>query len=337
MNSHEVMMKRCLELATLAGKNVGGNPNVGAVLVYKDRIIGEGYYKSYGGPHAEVNCLNDVKNEERHLIPESILYVSLEPCCIHGKTPPCSQAIMDAGIKQVVVGTTDPNPAMSGKSLILLKAAGIKVIQGVLENECEACIKPFSTWISEDRPYITLKLVKSSDNYLGIKGKQTWLSNEYTSVLTHKWRDENHGILAGSETIKVDNPALTTRNYPGDSPRRIIIDRRGRLHADYRVFNGNNYLYIGTASHIKSPTNSITLDTPIEKILTILKEEGIFRLLVEGGAATIQSFLDSGLWDEARVITVKGALGAGIKAPNIHGKLYKKMALKDNDVQWIYR
>lgn len=330
-------MKRCLQLAQLAGKNVGGNPNVGAVLVYGDKIIGEGSYKEYGGAHAEVNCLRDVKKEDRHLIPDSVIYVSLEPCCIHGKTPPCSEAIITAGIKTVVVGTTDPNPAMAGKSLSLLQATGIHVTCGVLEEESKACIRPFTTWILEDRPYITLKVVKSSDNYLGISGEKTWLSNEYTGVKTHKWRGENHGILVGSETVRIDNPSLTTRYHPGDDPRRIILDRRGRLNPDYRVFQDDNYLYLGNNPNLKSEKHNINLETEIDEIVSILRKENIYRLLVEGGATTIQSFIDKGLWDEARVITIKDKLGAGIKAPNLHGKLRTELSLKDDNIKWIYR
>ena len=331
--NHELYMQKCIDLAVIPGKEVGGNPHVGAVLVYKGRIIGQGYYEKYGGKHAEVNCLDSVADEDRPFISQSSLYVSLEPCCIYGKTPPCTDAIRRAEIKHVVIGAVDPNPEMSGKSIEILRKADIEVLHGILKEKAEDIIRSFKVNILTDRPYVTLKIAKSRDNYIGQKGKQVWLTNPYTGVLTHKWRSEHDAIMVGSETILVDNPALTTRNYPGEDPIRITVDRRARLSPDYQFFNDDHYMYFGNQSDIK---NAYTATSVID-ILRQLKENNIYRLMVEGGQELIESFIREKCWDEARIISTEHMLGSGIKAPNIIGRLHQKITLEKNEIHCLYR
>ncbi|NNF34519.1 MAG: bifunctional diaminohydroxyphosphoribosylaminopyrimidine deaminase/5-amino-6-(5-phosphoribosylamino)uracil reductase RibD, partial [Saprospiraceae bacterium] len=193
-------MRRCFNLAHKAGKAVKSNPKVGAVLVYKNRIIGEGYHKMSGGPHAEVNCLNSVNPHDRSLIPISTLYVSLEPCCHHGKTPPCTELILKHDIKEVRISVPDPSEEVGGKGIQILKAHGVNVTTGLLPDIGHELIRPFAVRQKNKRPFIIIKIVKSSDHYIGVPGKKIWLTAPYTDVLTHKWRSEVDGILIGTNT-----------------------------------------------------------------------------------------------------------------------------------------
>lgn len=336
----ERYIRRCFDLARQATNKVKSNPNVGAVLVYNDRIIGEGYHEKYGGSHAEVNALNNVKPLDQKHIKDATLFVSLEPCNHHGKTPPCVEAIVNHHIKKVVISCSDPNPLMMGKSFAKLRAAGIKVKHGVLEEVGRKLIKPFVTTTFEKRPYIILKQAQSYDGYLGNIGEQTWLTNTYSKVLAHKWRGEVDGILVGANTIRIDNPSLTTRDYPGQSPIRIVIDQDDKLDQSHTIYKDNGKTITiskrierlnGVKQWLKFDIKKSGLRGLMEELLIL----GIYRLLVEGGAITLKGFLDENLWDEARVFRTSTPLHEGVIAPKIEGSLENILKLDGDEVLFI--
>lgn len=330
-------MRRCLDLASLGGKKVRPNPHVGAVLVHENRIIGEGWHQEYGGPHAEVNCLNSVLKKDRKLIQSSTLYVSLEPCSFQGKTPACTNLIIDHKIPRVVLSAKDPNPKVDGQGINILQKKGIEVITGVLNKKGKEIIRDFKVNFLKKRPYIILKLVKSRHNYMGKIGEKIWLSNQWSTLLSHRWRAEIDGIMVGTETVLNDNPSLDTRLYPGESPIRILLDRKQRIPGEAKVFHGSSTSLIisakeGIPSSKKIEYELIDFETKdfLLKLVRRLYDRGIYTLMVEGGAKLLQSFLHEGLWDEARVISTDHPLDSGVKAPNITGKLIEKNTFQNN-------
>ena len=335
-------MMRCFELAKRAGKNVKSNPNVGAVLVYNDTIIGEGYHQKYGEHHAEINALNSVKPRDRHLIKDSRIYVSLEPCCIHRKTPPCSDAIINSGIQKVIISATDPNPDVNGKSITLLRERGIEVITDVARQEGEDLLLPFITQFHR-RPYIILKWAQSSDSYIGKRGKQVWLSNSYVKHLTHQWRTEIDGILVGHNTALTDDPQLNVRYARGEDPIRIVVSRDVSMLTETKLFTDNSQtIFACPQQPITKKSNkqhiSYSIDEDnLDDLLSQLWELGISRLMIEGGSKTLKKFIISKLWDEARVIRTQQSLGSGIRAPLLSGRKYRQLDLVDNVVDFIYR
>ncbi|MBS1567431.1 MAG: bifunctional diaminohydroxyphosphoribosylaminopyrimidine deaminase/5-amino-6-(5-phosphoribosylamino)uracil reductase RibD, partial [Bacteroidetes bacterium] len=234
-------MQRCIELARLGAGSVAPNPMVGSVLVHGDRIIGEGYHQLYGKAHAEVNCINSVRPEDQHLIPQSTIYVSLEPCAHYGKTPPCADLIISRQIPEVVIGCRDPFKEVDGKGIEKLQAAGVKTTVAVLEDECRDLNKRFFTFHTQHRPYIILKWAQTADGRIGNEDHSRLLiSNELSNRLVHRWRSEEAAILAGTNTVLFDNPALTTRLWEGASPVRLIADMDLRLPSGLRVFDGQS-------------------------------------------------------------------------------------------------
>ncbi|MFM2393946.1 MAG: Riboflavin biosynthesis protein RibD, partial [Bacteroidota bacterium] len=221
----DVYMQRCIDLAQKAGKYTKSNPNVGCVIVHENVIIGEGYHIKYGDKHAEINALLDVIEQHRHLLPNSTMYVSLEPCCIQGKTPPCSNTIIASGIKKIVIGAIDPNPLVNGLGVELLKKHGLEVTIGVKEIECNHLIRKFKINLKK-RPYIILKWAQSYDGFMGHKTERILISNEYAQIYNHKLRTEVDGIVVGKNTAILDNPILTSRFFEGDNPVRIAFDPR---------------------------------------------------------------------------------------------------------------
>ena len=322
-------MRRCFDLAKLGRGSVSPNPIVGAVLVHNDRVIGEGYHQHYGGPHAEVNAVNSVSEPDRHLIPKSTLYVSLEPCCFHGKTPACTDLILKNNIKKVVIGCLDPNPKVNGLGAKKLTEAGIEVISAVLENEASQLIAEFRVNSIQKKPYVILKYAVTKDGYLSALGKQFWITNAFTKRLVHKWRSEVDGILIGRQTAMIDDPRLTNRLYYGESPRRIILSNKleemdrlqlfldgrptivaGAIPIEANVANNVEVLQINT-------NNSIF---PSALLSRLWEDHKIGILMIEGGAKTLQTFIDQGLWNEARVFTGDRYLGSpGLAAPRIPG------------------
>lgn len=334
----ELYMHRCLELAKLGWGNVAPNPMVGSVLVHADRIIGEGYHQKYGEAHAEVNCINSVKPEDRHLIEQSTIYVSLEPCAHFGKTPPCADLIIKHHIPKVVIGCRDPFELVAGKGIEKLKAAGIEVSCGIVEKECKELNRRFFTFHRQHRPYIVLKWAQTGDEKIArpAGGERLLISNEYTNRLVHKWRSEEMSILVGTNTALLDDPELNTRLWPGNSPIRLVVDMDLKLPTSLKLFNGRfPTIVFNNKKHTIQEDNSLPLLWPekpedprpcyyqvtadvslVHQIINALYQLKVQSVLVEGGAFLLQSFIDEGIWDEARIITNEGLfINNGLPAP----------------------
>lgn len=325
MAENEFYMQRCLALAGIAVGFVAPNPMVGAVLVVEGQIIGEGYHRHYGHPHAEPNAINSVK--DKSLLSKSTLYVNLEPCSHFGKTPPCANLIVQSGIPRVVIGTLDPNPKVAGRGVKILEEAGIDVVVGVLEPECKALNRRFFIYQEKKRPFILLKWAQTADGFLDrirINNSELPLSisNNITQQLTHKMRSENQSILVSTNTVLLDNPSLTVRHWTGKNPIRIALDRQGLIPADYNLKNGKNQTLIFTS---KPDTNSHNLEyldhdfgkNSLPEIIQRIYQQGIHSVLVEGGAALLNSFIEAGLWDEANVEISSQIIENGVKAPGL--------------------
>lgn len=337
MTKDEKYIRRCIQLARNGMCNAAPNPMVGAVIVHNDRIIGEGYHARCGEGHAEVNAIRSVKDES--LLQESTIYVSLEPCSHYGKTPPCADLIIRKGIPRVVVGCVDPFSLVSGRGIQKLKDAGIDVKVGVLEAECRQLIKRFVTFNTQQRPYITLKWAESADGFIDInreEGQPVVLSTPITSMYVHKQRAEHHAILVGRKTALLDNPSLTTRNWYGKNPVRLVIDKELTLPTSLKLFDGSAPTWVFTAQD-KASTSQVTyfkLDfsrSILPQILQKLYENKLQALLVEGGSRLLQSFIDEGLWDEIYTEHSAKVLENGVKEPVIPAG-YKKNFLRRDGV-----
>lgn len=333
--NHEIYMQRCLELAQNGLRAAMPNPSVGAVLVHEGRIIGEGHTSSYGGPHGEVNCINSVSEADRHLIPEATLYVSLEPCSHYGKTPPCCDLIIRHQIKNIIVGTIDPNEKVAGNGIRKLQEAGKNVMVGILEKECREINRRFFTFHEKQRPYIILKWAESADGFLSplkrsldgsIVGsleekKPVWITNTYSRQLVHKWRSEEVAILVGTQTVLDDNPQLDVRDWTGPSPVRILLDRTGKISDSHSVKNQKIKSIILTEKRDLTNLDNllyevVPFDDDLPKaIMEVSHRHNLLSVIVEGGRQTLQTFIDAGLWDEARVFRGKAVFSEGTKAP----------------------
>jgi len=320
--THEQYMQRCLQLAAKGAGSVAPNPMVGAVLVYEGRIIGEGYHQQYGGPHAELNCITHVLEAEKQFLQHSTMYVSLEPCAHFGKTPPCADLIVENKISHVVIGCRDSFAEVDGKGIEKLRAAGIKVEVGILESECIELNKRFFTFHEQLRPYIILKWAQTSDGFIAAAGSaRTFISTEVSNRLVHKWRSEEAAILVGTNTALQDNPSLTTRLWPGNNPLRLVIDKDLQLPASLKLFDGSAKTIVFNYKEQSGGGNLIYQqlnrdEDVLQQILSSLYRQQIQSLIVEGGSKLLQSFIDAGLWDEARVITNTGMmLSAGVATP----------------------
>ncbi|WP_037351484.1 bifunctional diaminohydroxyphosphoribosylaminopyrimidine deaminase/5-amino-6-(5-phosphoribosylamino)uracil reductase RibD [Sediminibacterium salmoneum] len=327
---HQKFMQRCLDLALKGVGNVAPNPMVGAVLVYKDKIIGEGYHEIYGQAHAEVNCINSVAEAEQHLISDSTLYVSLEPCSHFGKTPPCTNLILANKIPRVVIGSMDPFKEVNGKGIAMLRQNGVEVIGPVLEDEANWLNRRFILFHKKKRPNIILKWAESADGWIGRKDAEISISNSFTQKLVHRWRMEEAAILVGTQTALTDNPRLDNRYFPGPSPIRMVIDRKGTLLKQSNllsdgkptiVFNEKVSKQEGAVQYVQLPQANSWVDA----ILDFAYQQQIQSILVEGGASLLQSFLDADCWDEIRVIksadAIKLTSDVGVKAPVLKGLL----------------
>ncbi|MBI1224077.1 MAG: bifunctional diaminohydroxyphosphoribosylaminopyrimidine deaminase/5-amino-6-(5-phosphoribosylamino)uracil reductase RibD [Bacteroidetes bacterium] len=331
----EIFMQRCLDLARLGAGHVSPNPMVGAVLVHEGRIIGEGWHQEYGKAHAEVNCLASVEAKNRHLIVKSTLYVSLEPCCFHGKTPACTDLILREQIPRVVVASLDDTPEVSGKGIRILEKAGVEVLTGICGNQTILPSNFRNVFASKQRPFIQLKFAKSMDGYMGVHGRQVWFSNHFSQVLAHKGRAEFDAILVGTRTAATDNPALTNRNWFGRSPLRIVLDRKRILPANLKFFDGANPTWIVTEKKLSSDFNNEKLnfveldfdENLIPKLMGLLFDHQVSSLIVEGGADTLNRFLSINLWDEAAIFSTPKRLGVGILAPTPVGDEIAKFTL----------
>jgi diaminohydroxyphosphoribosylaminopyrimidine deaminase / 5-amino-6-(5-phosphoribosylamino)uracil reductase len=341
MPTHEIYMRRCLELAQLGMGNVSPNPMVGAVIVHNDRIIGEGYHQKYGEAHAEVNAVNQVISkfaDHAELLRNSTIYVSLEPCAHYGKTPPCADLLIKHQLPKVVVGCRDPFEQVNGRGIEKLQAAGIEVIIGVLEDECKWLNRRFFTRVQQHRPYIILKWAQTIDGFFApADGKQFWITGEESRKLVHQWRGEEDAILVGTNTAAIDNPQLNVRYGKGRAPKRVVIDRKLKLDSELHVFNQSveTLVFNEVKTDISGKNKYIALEdfnnyVP-QYILYQLYLQDIQSVIIEGGAHTLNTFIDAGLWDEARIFTGKVELKTGIKAPIIKGRLTDDVTVgKDN-------
>lgn len=312
---NEKFMRRCIQLAKLGAGSVSTNPMVGAVVVYNGNIIGEGFHKRFGQAHAEVNAINSVKNPE--LLSESEIYVSLEPCAHFGKTPPCADLIIEKGIRKVYVGCLDPFSKVDGKGIQKLRNAGIEVVTGVLEKECQELNRRFFTFVNLKRPYIILKWAQSLDGYLDKDFRPVKISNPLTNILCHKWRSEEDAILVGTTTAERDNPHLDNRLWSGKNPVRIILDKENALDKKLNIFDNSQ------------PT-IIVKEFDVNEILNKLYHNNIQSVIVEGGAKTHNLFLESGLWDEIRIFQSDEMLHCGTKAAKIQGRLVENTNIGNN-------
>lgn len=317
-------MQRCIELARLGAGFTAPNPMVGAVLVYNERIIGEGYHEQYGQAHAEVNCINAVAKEDKHLVQASTLYVSLEPCAHHGKTPPCADLIIAKRVPAVVIGCRDPFTEVDGKGIEKLLSAGITVIQPVLEAACMELNKRFITFHTQYRPYIILKWAQTANGFIGnLNHTRLLISNTFTNRLVHQWRSEEAAILVGTNTALLDDPSLTARWWNGNNPVRLVIDMDLRLPASLKLFDGSVRTIVFNSLKHEAQENvlyhQLTKDrSVVQQVCDALYGLNIQSVLVEGGAALLQSFINEGKYDEARIITntVLETTG-GVAAPAI--------------------
>ncbi|WP_460765385.1 bifunctional diaminohydroxyphosphoribosylaminopyrimidine deaminase/5-amino-6-(5-phosphoribosylamino)uracil reductase RibD [Niabella terrae] len=316
-------MHRCLQLARLGGAAVAPNPMVGAVLVYEDRIIGEGYHQYYGGPHAEPNCIEQAMQQQPDKIAESTLYVSLEPCAHHGKTPPCADLIIRHRIPRVVIGCRDRFEQVDGRGIAKLKAAGIEVTVGILESEARELNKAFFTFHQQQRPYIILKWAQTANGFIGGPSDQRLrISDPLTNRKVHQWRSAVAAIMVGANTADQDDPLLDNRHWFGPAPKKILLDPRLRVPPDRRLFHqGTDTLVFNT---LKDAIQGAVLYLKVEQdhylsgVLRELYQHQIQSVLVEGGRMVLQSFIDAGIWDEARVISNPGLiLAEGIPAPRL--------------------
>lgn len=309
-------LKRCFEIAARGSRRCSPNPMVGAVLVYENRIIAEGFHAVFGGDHAEVACIKNVKDGDTHLIKDATLYVSLEPCNHFGKTPPCSHLIINQGIKNVVVGSRDPNPLVNGSGIDYLIANGVDVSVRDFQDRQRQLNKRFYTHQLKKRPYIILKWAESADGFLSTKGEQTKISNGLTDVLVHKWRSEEDCIWAGANTVLTDNPKLTVRHFVGPNPLRILYDKNNSLlKGDFFFTADKNFISFHSDAK-QQDDNYVTTNQWLEEILSKLYSKQVGSILVEGGTKLLQTFIDRNLFDEIRVITnSKLKLHEGHKAP----------------------
>lgn len=316
---------------------------VGAILVYNNRVIGEGYHRLYGQAHAEVNCINSVNEADHALISQSTLYVSLEPCAHFGKTPPCADLVIKHKIPQVVIGCRDSFAAVDGKGIEKLKAAGINVTVAALESEALELNKRFFTFHQKQRPYIILKWAQSSDGKIaGTGGERTFISNTFTNRLVHQWRSEEAAIMVGTNTALKDDPALTTRLYPGNDPVRMVIDMELKLPASLKLFDKSSKTIVFNrhkqeAGEMLSFYKISDDQNAIPEILAVLYQLQIQSIIIEGGAKLLQSFIDANLWDEARIITnTQRKIAEGINAPILQlQKLIKEENILNDSIVYF--
>ncbi|WP_411768877.1 bifunctional diaminohydroxyphosphoribosylaminopyrimidine deaminase/5-amino-6-(5-phosphoribosylamino)uracil reductase RibD [Winogradskyella sp. A3E31] len=333
VKDHLLFMSRALQIANYGLGTTRPNPMVGSVITYKDKIIGEGYTSPYGGPHAEVNAIHSV--EDKSLLKKAVLYVTLEPCSHYGKTPPCSDLIIEHQIPKVVIGCLDDNPKVSGKGIKKLKAAGIDVTVGILENQCKAHHKRFFTFHNKKRPYIILKWAESADGFIAPENRTekapVWITNTYSRQLVHKWRTEEQAILVGTNTVLMDNPSLTARDWKGNNPTRIVLDQNSKVNKSHKVINDEADTLIVDRNTIDWSGNK----TIASQISSFLYQKHINSVIIEGGSKTLQTFIDQGLWDEARVFYGSNTFKKGTKAPLFSGKLSNETRV-ESDILRIY-
>lgn len=341
MTFHETIMNRCLEIAYNAFGQTTPNPMVGCVLVFENKIIGEGYHQKAGEAHAEINAINSVEN--KNLIPLSTLYVSLEPCSHYGKTPPCCERIVQEGIKKVVVGTIDTSADVNGKGISFLQQNNVEVVAPLLNDACRTLNSRFFTFHEKHRPYIILKWAQSADGFIAPENAQQQyaISNTFSKTLSHKWRTEEQAILVGTKTAIVDNPQLNARLWKGKDPIRIVIDKNLDVPTSHHLLDGSvkTILINQKKETIENNIDYVKLnfqENPATQILKVLYQFKIQSVIIEGGTQTLQYFIQSNLWDEARVFSAAIPLIRGIKAPEISISHSKITTIEDDTLKIFY-
>ncbi|WGH76153.1 bifunctional diaminohydroxyphosphoribosylaminopyrimidine deaminase/5-amino-6-(5-phosphoribosylamino)uracil reductase RibD [Tenacibaculum tangerinum] len=357
--NHKKYIQRCLQLAKNGIGTTRPNPSVGAVIVHNNTIIGEGFTSPYGGSHAEVNAIHAVQNQE--LLKEATIYVTLEPCSHYGKTPPCADLILEKQIPTIVIGCVDTNSLVAGKGIERLQKAGRNVMVGVCEEACKQQHKRFFTFQNKKRPYIILKWAETKDGFIAPLQKEeqqpVWISNSYSQQLVHKWRSEEQAILVGTNTVIADNPSLTVRSWKGNNPTRVVIDKSLRIPSEVTVFDGKVQTIVlantnekrGNKGETVAVTSNDSENSHVlvyehidfssrvaAQICEVLHTHQIQSVIIEGGAQTLQTFIDANLWDEARVFMGDVSFGEGVKRPVLKAKLSSEKKIK-NDILRIYR
>ena len=340
-------MRRALELATLGRGQVSPNPLVGCVIVHQDRdsglerIIGEGWHQRYGDAHAERNAITSVRPEDRHLLPDSTAYVTLEPCSHYGKQPPCADLLIEYQVGHVICCNDDPNPLVGGAGFQKLRDAGIGVETGLLNTEGRALNARFFTFMEKQRPYIILKWAETTDGFIaGAAGRQVQISGPLSQRLVHRWRAEEDAIMVGTNTARADNPSLNVRFPSGLSlrnPTRIVIDKQLQLAGSLNLFDGSQptlcYNFIKTKTSGQTSYVQLNPDEPLlPQLIADLYERRIQSVLVEGGTTLLNSFMDANLWDEMRVFRSQTMLHTGVKAPVVRGKLTSRERVGDDEL-----
>ncbi|MBO6118228.1 MAG: bifunctional diaminohydroxyphosphoribosylaminopyrimidine deaminase/5-amino-6-(5-phosphoribosylamino)uracil reductase RibD [Bacteroidales bacterium] len=349
MQTDKIFMQRCFALAQKGAGSVAPNPMVGAVVVVDNQIIGEGYHKQFGKAHAEVNAVNSVENKE--LLQQATVYVSLEPCSHYGKTPPCAELLINSKIKRCVIANTDPNPKVAGKGIQMLQDAGIEVVCGVEKEQGRYLNRRFFCFQEKKRPYIILKTAQSLEGYIDINPEGTavkdrqkyWLTNDAAKVLVHRMRAENDAFLVGANTVLNDDCQLNVRYIQGRNPIRAVYDRDLNLPHSLNFFDGTQKTIIFNNLRGEKASSSLQYvkinnqSGYLQQIIDSLYLEGVSSLVVEGGRKTLQAFLDSGLWDEAVVFTSNVLFNKGIKNPVIDSRLKASTSwVSDNRIDIYY-
>lgn len=333
VHSHETFMKRALELAANGCGNVSPNPLVGCVVVHDGKIIGEGWHKQYGGPHAEVNAIGNV--HDKNLLRESTVYVNLEPCSHTGKTPPCADMLVGMQIPTIVIANQDPNPKVAGNGIKRLRNAGATVIDDVLPGEGLALNKRFFTYMIKKRPHIILKWAETSDGFIARANHDSkWISDEYSRQIVHKWRSEEDAVMVASGTAQHDNPELNVRNWSGRDPVRVVIDRHLKLSTGLHLFDGSRktICYNLKKEEFRPNLSYVRLggQNLLGEVVDHLYEQQIQSIIVEGGAKLLTSFIEADLWDEARIFTSPQVFGTGIQAPVLNGHILEEKKLHND-------
>ncbi|WP_108422915.1 bifunctional diaminohydroxyphosphoribosylaminopyrimidine deaminase/5-amino-6-(5-phosphoribosylamino)uracil reductase RibD [Muricauda amoyensis] len=347
MNIHQKYILRCMELGKKGLGTTAPNPMVGCVIVHDGKIIGEGFTSPYGGPHAEVNAINSVK--DKSVLSRASLYVTLEPCSHYGKTPPCADLIVKHNIPEVFIGLKDPHEKVAGKGIQKLEESGCKVTVGILEKECREHHKRFLTYQEKKRPYIILKWAETQDGFMAPdntkredKPEPYWITNPYSRQLVHQWRSEEQAILVGTNTVLEDNPKLNTRDWVGKNPIRIVLDKNLRIGPEFHVLDGSVKTIVLTqqmdaTKYIDGVAYEVLdFNKPLaQQMCDALHKHSINSVIVEGGSKTLQTFIDDGLWDEARIFTGTVRFGNGIAAPKLKAALQHRETIL-SDILSIY-
>ena len=329
-------MQVCIDLALKGFPLAMPNPLVGCVIVHKHKIIGQGYHKQYGSHHAEVNAIGNVENKD--LLKESTLYVSLEPCAHHGKTPPCADLIIKHKIPKVVIGSLDTFSEVNGKGIERLRWTGVEVITSVLEDECREINRRFFTFHEKKRPYIILKWAQTSDGFIAPLDQKEplWISSSESKTLVHQWRSQEQSVLVGRKTVFLDNPQLTTREFEGKNPIRIVLDKNLNLPKSLAIFNDEAPTLIVNDSLSSECHIQVDFENFLPSLLDKLYESNIQSVIVEGGSQTLNTFINSNSWDEARIFTSKKTLEEGIQSPVIERVISKSVIIGGDKLNYIF-